>query len=268
MAVELGPVVTTTMSFNAACEAGAVVGLVKACVATIGQHMRKNIRAGNVDTAGAREEVIGGRVVKRAVTQRNTMVNERIGTIGGAHLYLMYRLRPFKPTQSSIKSNMNNAVVLRWGQEQDTGKGNKSVKIFTNGVITSAGWTSSDAFCAFADEMLQTTFGGARLRRDATRVILYNSKSKLSTGGIDLFGLRAALNAAPAGRDVLTDIKDLFVSIKFTADAAKTTRIHVFVSGDVMVFSSGVAEHEAAYAFIRAVVIPCVDQLTRPRRRL
>jgi hypothetical protein len=243
--------ITVTMSFNAKCGGGNVLAMVKNVLTLVSKKMRYSISNGSHDRAGASKD--GAR------TKSNTRTCTKIGRVGGRDMYVVYRKRPFLTHCGKIRSNMNNAVVLHWGEP---GPGGKSIKIFVNGVITSAGWLTTQGFTSFCGEMLATVFDGAKLIEGSTRCILVNTRGNLSATAIDTFKLRDALIEVVAGR---TDAARVMIEhtsacVKFGDSKSKRSRIQINPVGQLKVFSANMEERASAWAFIEHDLRRCVQR--------
>jgi hypothetical protein len=256
-AIELKEIITTTMSFNARCHKGEIQEYVRWCTAYMRKEMRGNILKKIYDVPCMKYETRDGKVQKVKVTSANTKISEMITTIDDIDIYLRYRLKPFKSHKSAVQSNMNNAIVLKWTKDINARSGGKSYTIFTKGVITSAGWASKAQFVSITNRMLGTAFDKAELVEDSVRVILHNTKSRITADNIDCYSLRTMI-AAKRLNNIRTEMSKTALKI---STVEKGSKLSVYPNGEIKVHSTSEASNDAAWNFVRNHVLPCIRTL-------
>lgn len=255
MDIALQKVETTTRSFNAKCEGGKVIEYVQRCTKMIDDNMRYNARMDISDHAGRTKTVVDGKIVKKVVNAKSTQISEKIGTVQGKGVFMIYRLRPFFSEKLKPSANMKNAIVLKWGNGN---AGSKSIKIFTNGAIISAGWPSYEKFKSVIDDILDDIFKGARLVDGQIRTILYNTRSAIDVDSLSCSDLMQSLRRRHHDQHVFINFVNVSLSVQFMDNVRKRSRVLIDANGDVKVFSKSVEDNDQAWAFIKEHVVPCV----------
>jgi Glu-tRNA(Gln) amidotransferase subunit E-like FAD-binding protein len=112
---------------------------------------------------------------------------------------------------------MNNAIVLKWTKDINARSG-KSYTIFTR-VSSRAGWASK-AHPVHYEQDVSTAFDKAELVEDSVRVILHNTKSRITADNIDCYSLRTMI-AAKRLNNIRTEMSKTALKISTVEKGSK-----------------------------------------------
>jgi hypothetical protein len=102
----------------------------------------------------------------------------------------------------------------------------KSYTIFTKGVITSAGWASRLTRVHYEQDV--GTADKAELVEDSVRVILHNTKSRITADNIDCYSLRTMI-AAKRLNNIRTEMSKTALKI---STVEKGSKLSVYPNGE------------------------------------
>jgi hypothetical protein len=155
---------------------------------------------------------------------------------------------------------MNNAIVLKWTKDINARSG-KSYTIFTR--VSSQAPDGLPRLTQHYEQDVGTA-DKAELVEDSVRVILHNTKSRITADNIDCYSLRTMI-AAKRLNNIRTEMSKTALKI---STVEKGSKLSVYPNGEIKVHSTSEASNDAAWNFVRNHVLPCIRTLEKCRLRL